>query len=257
MCPRGRKLIAGAGGLFERAHLPCHVLLIESDAGLILLDTGFGTADLASPSRLPASFRLPNAVNMDPAQTATAQIKALGYSPSEVSHIVLTHLDLDHAGGLSDFPQATVHLHLREQQAAQARRTFIERQRYLPAHWSHAVRWQTHAPVGEHWQGFAGARVIDAIGDALLLIPLHGHTHGHSGVAVQGKAGWMLHAGDAYFHHAEIKGGNPPGGLMAYERLIAMDNRLRLENQARLRALNDVDIFCSHDPAELARLQSG
>jgi len=29
---------------------------------------------------------------------------------SDVRHIVLTHLGFDHAGGLDDFPAATVHL---------------------------------------------------------------------------------------------------------------------------------------------------
>ncbi|MFD0510570.1 MBL fold metallo-hydrolase [Streptomyces aureus] len=30
----------------------------------------------------------------------------LGYAVDDVRHIVLTHLDLDHAGGLPDFPRA-------------------------------------------------------------------------------------------------------------------------------------------------------
>ena len=256
MCPRGRKLISGDGGLLERAHLPCHVLLIESDAGLILIDTGMGMADLSLPSRLPASFRKPNGVVMDPALTAVEQINALGFSPTDVAHIVVTHLDLDHAGGLSDFPKATVHLHAREHEAAMTRRSFLERHRYLPSQWAHPVNWQTHDPVGEQWNGFAGARMIDAIGDALLLIPLHGHTHGHCGIAIEGPNGWLLHAGDAYFHHTEVCGGTKPRGLMAYQRMIAMDNAQRLANQARLRALRGVDVFCSHDHNELARLQA-
>ena len=36
--------------------------------------------------------------------------------------IVLTHLDLDHAGGLADFPQATVHVSATELRALQAPR---------------------------------------------------------------------------------------------------------------------------------------
>jgi glyoxylase-like metal-dependent hydrolase (beta-lactamase superfamily II) len=32
------------------------------------------------------------------------------YDPKDVRHIVLTHLDFDPAGGLGDFPHATVHM---------------------------------------------------------------------------------------------------------------------------------------------------
>jgi len=42
--------------------------------------------------------------------TALRQIERLGYHPRDVRHIVLSHLDFDHAGGLDDFPHATVHM---------------------------------------------------------------------------------------------------------------------------------------------------
>lgn len=40
MCPRGRRLINGDGGYLAHARLCCHVLLIETNAGLVLVDTG-------------------------------------------------------------------------------------------------------------------------------------------------------------------------------------------------------------------------
>ena len=39
---------------------------------------------------------------LDPAETAVQQVKALGYSPSDVRHVLLTHLDRDHAGPEAD-----------------------------------------------------------------------------------------------------------------------------------------------------------
>lgn len=260
MCPRGRRLINGDGGYLEHARLCCHVLLLETAAGLVLIDTGFGVPDLSRPSRLPKAYQLQLAVHFDPVDAARSQIQSLGLDPEDVRHIVVTHLDPDHAGGLVDFPHATVHLHLREHDAAMARRSFIERQRYLHMHWSHPVSWMTHETVGEAWHGFSSARAIPELGDDLLLIPLHGHTHGHSGIAVHTSNGWLLHCGDAYFHHAELEApGAGPGGLMLFERMIAMDDKVRRTNQARLRTLHqggDVRLLCSHDPVELSRCQA-
>ena len=45
---------------------------------------------------------------------AVRQVEALGFTPEDVTDIVLTHLELDHAGGITDFPQARIHVHERE-----------------------------------------------------------------------------------------------------------------------------------------------
>lgn len=42
----------------------------------------------------------------------------------DVRHIVLTHLDFDHAGGLDDFPEATVHMLQIERDVAVAQRSY-------------------------------------------------------------------------------------------------------------------------------------
>lgn len=260
LCPFSRRLVNGEGGWLEPGHLCCHVLLLETEQGLVLVDTGMGEADLSQPSRLPAFLRWQLGLQMDAAHSALAQIRELGLDPADVRHILLTHLDFDHAGGLTDFPQAQVHLHLREREAAMARRSFMEKQRYLPTLWQHAVDWRTHAPEGEAWEGFAAARAIPELGEDILLIPLHGHTQGHSGIAVRGDKGWLLHCGDAYFHHGEMEQSpHGPAGLLGYERLIAMDDQQRRENQYKLRELrsrrSDLRLFCAHDPDELNACQ--
>jgi glyoxylase-like metal-dependent hydrolase (beta-lactamase superfamily II) len=102
-----------------KACLICHCLLIESDQGLVLVDTGFGIRDVRNPGRrLSGFFRYFNNIELDERLTALRQVEALGYSRRDVRHIVMTHLDFDHAGGLEDFPDAIVHVTEAELDAA-------------------------------------------------------------------------------------------------------------------------------------------
>ena len=76
----------------------------------------------------------------------------------------------------------------------------------------------------------------------MLLVPLPGHTRGHSAVAVRRPSGgWFLHAGDAYFFHGEKeRPPSCPGGLRAFQNLVQMDRRARLANAERLRSFEIV-----------------
>jgi glyoxylase-like metal-dependent hydrolase (beta-lactamase superfamily II) len=260
LCPLSKRLVNGTGSLFEAGRMVCHCWLIESSDGLVLVDTGIGLQDVADVrGRLGWAFQKVVRPVADPAHTAWAQIRALGFDPREVRHIVPTHLDLDHAGGLPDFPEAAVHVFRPELEAALAPPTRKERHRYRAAHFAHGPRWDAREPGGESWFGFDGVRALDG-SDEILLVPLTGHTRGHCGVAVRTEAGWLLHAGDAYFFHAEVTA-DPwcPVGLRAFQRLVVTDNRMRLHNQARLRALvaehgAQVRVHCAHCPTELDAL---
>src|ERR1044072_9061194 len=110
LCPHGRRLINGDGGLLERGLSICHCLAIETNDGLVLIDTGFGMEDARNPSQLGAGFRALMAPRPKIETTALKQLEKLGFSASDVRHIAVTHLDLDHAGGLPDFPNAEIHV---------------------------------------------------------------------------------------------------------------------------------------------------
>lgn len=242
--------------------LASHCLLGESDDGLVLVDTGYGLRDVHDPKRLGRFVRFVHAPDLRERMTAARQIEALGHSASDVRHIVLTHLDGDHAGGLDDFPNAVVHMLEREREAAFARRTPLDRVRYRPAQWSTRERWLTYrADEGEDWFGFHAVRGLVGLPPEIALVPLSGHTLGHAGVAVRLESGWLLLAGDAYFHRDEMNLERPrcPLGLRTYERFMEKDRAARLENQRRLRELErahgaDVEIVCSHDPVEFERM---
>jgi glyoxylase-like metal-dependent hydrolase (beta-lactamase superfamily II) len=256
MCPLAGGAIGSGTGL-GRGLMVCHCLVVETPKdGLVLIDTGWGTRECREPTVLPGYFRRLVGPTLDPRETARAQVIDLGFTPSDVRHVVVTHLDLDHAGGLADFPAAAVHLHQRELDAATARATRAERSRYLPHQWSHRPRWSPVAETGDTWRGLPAVRKLPGLDADVGLVPLHGHTRGHSGVVVGTGDRWLLHAGDAYFHHRELeRGGRAPVALRAFQSIIEMDRHARHASQDSLRRLRadhpDVTVVSAHDPAEL------
>jgi len=262
-CPLGGPLFDGIskGPL---ARLSCAAQLIETDQGLVLIDTGYGVQDVRHPHpRLSRTMDALLNIRFRIEETAIHQVKALGFSADDVRHIVLTHLDFDHAGGIEDLPRARVHVMERERDAAEHRRRgFVARRRYRPVQWDDVRDWRTYASGGEPWFGFDAVRELEGLPPEILLVPLPGHTWGHAGIAVQNGEGWVLNAGDAYFYRGEMDVANPrcTPGLRAYQKLMEVDRESRLRNQDRLRDLKReqggaVTIFCSHDAVELAGMQ--
>lgn len=259
MCPVARRAMHGEGGWFERGHLVCHCWLLEAPQGLVLVDTGIGTQD--ARLGLPGPFSWVAGPTHNPEGTALAHVRRLGFAPEDVRHIVLTHLDLDHAGGLADFPWATVHLHSTEWAAGQTP-TGAEAHRYLSRQWAHGPRWAPADKVsGERWFGFEAVRDLPGLPPEILMVPLFGHSRGHVGVAVHDGSRWRLHGGDAWFHASDLLAPEQtPWGLRLFQRLAAFDNTQRLANLQRLQQLAadptaDVQMVCAHHPGDLALLR--
>ncbi len=256
MCPLGGFLL-GTGGL--RARWVAHCLLLETDRdGLVLVDTGLGTRDIEGKTALPQRAKLGVGFVLDPAETALEQVRALGFSPDDVRHIVVTHLHYDHAGGISDFPHARIHVHAREHAAAMARTTWQEREGYLRAHWSHGPKWELYSEDGDTWRGLPAVTRLRGLAADVGLLPMHGHSRGHSAVIVNRGDRWLVHAGDAYFHRAAVGSGDQPVGYRIFQRFNLVDAPARRASVAALRQLRetnaDVELFCAHDPAEYAAL---
>jgi glyoxylase-like metal-dependent hydrolase (beta-lactamase superfamily II) len=262
-CPLGGLLMDGVTTDSLRGRVASHCLLIESADSLVLVDTGYGLRDVRDPqSRLAAFFLALMRPELREEMTAARQVERLGFRTRDVRHIVLSHLDFDHAGGLDDFPHATVHLMAEEVRSATARRTPLDKLRYRPAQWSSRDQWRTYAPSeGETWRGLSCVRQLEGLPPELLLVPLVGHTLGHAGVAIERAEGALFYAADAYFYHAEMDLHAPrcTPGLAFYQTMMEKDRTQRLRNQHNLRELRRqagraLTVFCAHDVAEYERL---
>ncbi|WP_063043354.1 MBL fold metallo-hydrolase [Nocardia pseudovaccinii] len=263
--PYGGRLIDGRPGVLRRAVGACHCMLIEHAAGLILVDTGYGEQATVRPDDWVGQdlLRRTNPVLDHP---IAKQVEALGFSRTDVRDIIVTHLDLDHAGGLADFPEATVHVHQAELDAV-ARQPYDRRQRmrYRPAQFGHGPKWSTYDESDssdDHWFGFQAVRQLHGLPPEILMVPLAGHTPGHVGVALDTGDGWLLHAGDAYSYHGQLADKpSMPLGARVFQWSVDTQRQRRIDNQRRLRDLvrdhrSMVTVFSSHCATEFEQLRA-
>lgn len=255
MRPPSARLITGTGGLLAAARLVCHCLLLETEDGLALVDTGFGLADIADPvPRVGRGLLALVRPVLDPSETAIEQLRARGLDPADVRHIVVTHLDPDHAGGLADFPRAQVHVSRPMLDVAVPRVRLRYRGRLRPAQWQHQPRWAPISPYAAQFLGLPSVTLPFGGGD-VRVVPLEGHVRGHLGVAVRradGPTPWLLHVGDAAFAARSLTGVPAPLGLRVFEAAMRTDTaawrrtRAHLVDLARRRA-GEVEIVTAHD----------
>lgn len=228
----------------------CHCLLLEDETGLAIVDSGIGLLDVLNPAeRLGQQLIDLAGFQFREHDTAVRRIEQLGFSPQDVLHIVMTHCDPDHSGGLADFPTARVHLSEEELAHIQTGHW-----RYVASHFDHKPDWQPYGKGCQEWFGLEARPLSLRFSSEVLLIPLFGHTEGHCGVAVQQGERWLLHVGDAYYLRAELTTADHPVSAMASQR-ADNDERRRASLNALRRLLrehgNEIDITGYHDITEL------
>ena len=263
MQPLGGALFDGRTPGAGPAHLVCHCLLLETGSGLVLIDAGVVGRDTErSAARIGPVFVSAFNIRLRSEDSAAAQIERLGHRPGDVAHIVMTHMDFDHVGGLPDFPGATIHLSGAEAQAVRSPAGPKERARYGAVRAMDGSRWHTYDHFPAEFFGLPATHLDDV--PAVMLVALPGHTRGHCGVAVDlGRGQFLLHAGDAILNARELDPERPSMPTLARMLQWSMESSQpqRRRSLSALRRIQrdqarHVQILCTHDPYQLAQSET-
>jgi glyoxylase-like metal-dependent hydrolase (beta-lactamase superfamily II) len=241
----------------HRVSLTC--VLVERPEGLVLIDTGWGSPTVRDPRDYPGRFfrATTGAPVVTDDTTALGHVRALGFAAEDVTDVVLTHLDIDHVGGLVDFPGARVHVGRAEHAATLARRPLRRVLHDNRKALAHGPRYVVADLVDHADLGFP--RSADLFGDgSVTLLDAAGHTRGHCAVAVRAEGRTLIHAGDAFVDARELDGeAGLPLGVRLYRRILHEDRPAAgrvLDHLRALHAEGRATLVNAHDAGLLARL---
>jgi glyoxylase-like metal-dependent hydrolase (beta-lactamase superfamily II) len=181
--------------------VPVPAFLVEHPGvGPILIDTGFHPSVAVKPQanlgRL-SQFTFKD-VQMTTEQSAPAQLRKRGIEPSAVKVVLMTHLHIDHASAISEFPDSTFVVSSAEWEAASNNGQLHG---YVKRQFDHGFDYRLldfEGPGAESFSGFA--RSFDVFGDgSVRAVYTPGHTLGHMSIVLRTTSGEVLVAADAIY----------------------------------------------------------
>ena len=185
----------------EWLEFPVPAFLVEHPrAGPVLIDTGFHPSVAVEPRKNlgPVAHILFKDVRMEAEQAATAQLRAKGVEPSRVNVVVMTHLHVDHASAISEFPDATFVVSRAEWAAATSQGQLHG---YVRRQFDHAFDYRLLDFEGPDVESFASfGRSFDLFGDgSVRCVYTPGHTLGHQSIVLRLRRREALVAADAVY----------------------------------------------------------
>src|SRR5262245_1655517 len=224
---------------------PVYAWAIEHAEGVIVVDTGSATHAKSLP-RLHPYFQLAVRFEIEPEQEVGPQLRRLGIGERDVKTVVLTHLHIDHDGGLAHFPHSRIFADSGEiARAAGLRGALLG---YLPRPWP---SWFDPQPLS--WQAssygpFGRSVRLTAAGD-VIAVPTSGHTPDHLSVIVRDGEEQIMLAGDASYLESTMLRGAIDG--------VGADEAAQEQTLADIRALcaaRPTVYLPTHDPQSAERL---
>jgi N-acyl homoserine lactone hydrolase len=246
---RGHGLSRRLAGFVDRTWtdwLPTYAWVIDHPEGVMVVDTGQGMHLLETGKSLHPYVRWEVGFRIEREEEIGPQLRALGIGPRDVKRVILTHLHMDHDGGLAHFPQSQILVARGELALA---RGWAGRMRgYLPNRWP---SWFDPTPLdlpAEAFGPFAASRRLTEAGD-VIAVSTSGHTADHISVVVEDGDATLFLAGDTSYNEGLMLAGKVDG--VSASDAIAGATLAAIGRFARDRP---TVYLPTHDPLSAARL---
>jgi N-acyl homoserine lactone hydrolase len=222
--------------------LPSFAWVIDHPEGIIVVDTGQGAHLRDSGKLLHPYLRWEAAFRIEPEEEIGPQLRALGIGPRDVKRVILTHMHVDHDGGLAHFPRAEIHVPRGEIRMASGRLGLMRG--YLPSRWP---SWFEPVPLDlpqEPFGPFTACKRLTGTGD-VVAVATPGHTADHISVLIMVKDTTIMLAGDSSYDDRLLLDGVAANDHVATATLDAIK---------RLARSGPLVYLPTHDPQSAARL---
>jgi glyoxylase-like metal-dependent hydrolase (beta-lactamase superfamily II) len=226
--------------------LPTYAWAIEHQEGAIVVDTGQGTHLLETSRSYHPFLRWEVAFRIEAEQEIGPQLRTLGIGPRDVKKVILTHLHMDHDGGLAHFPNSEIFVASEELRTASGWAGRIRG--YIPNRWP---SWFDPMPLdltAEPYGPFARSRRLTNAGD-IVAVATPGHTANHVSVLVQEEGTTLFLAGDTSYTERLMLAGKVDG-VSSNEGV----SRATLEAIRGYAQTRPMVYLPAHDPQSGARL---
>jgi len=247
-----RSFFVKGGGKGKMTGPVSSYLIDHPTEGLVLIDTAFGRATAESRKSYPGALQA-SMVGLEMGRPVVEQLPEGGFDPADVAHMVVTHLHMDHAGGIADFPGAALWVDEREWKAASKSRL----PGYKTGPYDNAdprfLDFEGTAPYGP----FPGH--VDMFGDgSLIVLPSPGHTAGSVMVLVNlPEASWLF-TGDTTWVDDHYHGPTPKSWMartvVEDDADAAWEGTIRTHHWAE--AHPELNVVPGHEPATVERLNN-
>lgn len=230
-----KQFFTAGRGVGESFDVPVPFFLIEHPEGYVLYDTGNAYEVIHNKNEHWGDVVAAYDPVMTEDEWVVNAIQKVGVKPEDIKYVVLSHLHLDHAGGVGHFPNAKYVVQRKELHFA-----------YVPDFYMKGAYIRKDFDKDVEWMILDGDKnpEFDLFRDGKIVIHFTpGHTPGHQSMLLNlEKTGPMMLAADSCYTTENIEENVLPGLVAEPIETVKTIERFRMMQQ------QGVKIITGHDP---------